>query len=266
MIRIGIAVAALLTVAACTSTPEVASDVRQELAPSGTLRVGINAANSAIMRQDLPPGELRGVPVDLARELGRRLGVPVQLKPYPGAGQVVAAGPAGEWDVAFVAVEPARAKELTFSAPYVLIESTYLVQPGSKLRTIADADQKGVRIAVAEKGGNDLYLTRTLKAATLVRAKGGDAAFKQFVEEKLDAYAGLRPGLVKNAEQLPGSRVLEGNYTMVQQAIATPAARVKGAAYLRQFAEDVKSDGTVARAIKNNELPGLTIAPRATER
>jgi polar amino acid transport system substrate-binding protein len=264
MTRIAAAIAALLTLAACASGPQVSSDVRQELAPSGTLRVGINAGNTAIMRQDIAPGaDLRGVPIDLARELGRRLGVPVQLKPYPTAGQAVAAGPAGEWDVAFVAIEPARAKELIFSPPYVLIESTYLVQPGSKLRTIADVDSKGVRIAVAEKGGNDLYLTRTLKAATLVRAKGGDAAFKQFVAEKLDAYAGLRPGLVKLTEQLPGSRVLEGNYTMVQQAIATPVARVKGATYLRQFAEDVKADGTVARAIKNNDLPGLTIAPRA---
>ena len=266
MTRSGFVIAASLTLAACASGPQVAPEVRQELAPSGTLRVGINAGNAAIMRQDLPPGELRGVPIDLARELGRRLGVPVQLKPYPTAGQAVAAGPAGEWDVAFVAIEPARAKELAFSPPYVLIESTYLVQPGSKLHTVADVDREGVRIAVAEKGGNDLYLTRTLKSARLVRAKGGDAAFKQFVADKLDAYAGLRPGLVKLTEQLPGSRVLEGNYTMVQQAIATPAARVKGAAYLRQFAEDVKADGTVARAIKNNDLPGLTIAPRAAER
>ena len=260
--RFGTAVASLLTLAACASTPQVDLAVRQELAPSGTLRVGINAGNAAIMRQDTPPGgELRGVPIDLARELGRRLGVPVQLKPYPSAGQAVAAGPAGEWDVAFVAVEPARAKELIFSPPYVLIESTYLVQPGSKLRTVAEVDGPGVRIAVAEKGGNDLYLTRTLKAAQLVRAKGSDAAFKQFVSEKLDAYAGLRPGLVPLAARLPGSRVLEGNYTMVQQAIATPAARAKGAAYLRQFAEAVKTDGTVERAIKNNDLPGLTIAP-----
>ena len=266
MTKIATAIAASLTLAACASGPQVSPDVRQELAPSGTLRVGINAGNAAIMRQDLPPGELRGIPIDLARELGRRLGVPVQLKPYSGAGQAVAAGSAGEWDVAFVAVEPVRAKELIFSPPYVLIESTYLVQPGSKLRTVADLDRPGVRIAVGEKGGNDLYLTRTLKAAQLVRAKGSDAAFKQFVAEKLDAYAGLRPGLVKLAEQLPGSRVLEGNYTMVQQAIATPAGRVKGAAYLRQFAEDVKSDGTVERAIKNNDLPGLTIAPRGVER
>lgn len=264
--RFSMAVGALLTLAACSSTREIAPEVRQELAPSGTLRVGINAGNAAIMRQDSPPGELRGVPVDLARELARRLGVPVQLKPYPGAGQVVAAGPAGEWDVAFVAVEPVRAKELIFSPPYVLIESTYLVQPGSKLRTVSDVDQKGVRIAVGEKGGNDLYLTRTLKAAELVRARGSDAAFKQFVSEKLDAYAGLRPGLVKLADQLPGSRVLEGNYTMVQQAIATPAPRVKGATYLREFAEEVKRDGTVERAIRNNDLPGLTIAAPGPQR
>ena len=183
MTRIAVAFTGLLMLAACASGPQVAPEVRSELAPSGTLRVGINNGNAVLMRQDMAAETRGGIPIDLARELGRRLGVPVELKRHATAGAVVAAGEAGEWDVAFIAIEPARAKELTFTAPYVLIESTYLVQPGSKLTSVADVDQKGVRIAVAVKGGNDLYLTRTLKAAQLVRAQGSEAAFKQFVAE-----------------------------------------------------------------------------------
>ena len=263
MTRIAIGIIGLLLLAACATGPQVSPAVRSELAPGGKLRVGINSGNQVLMRQDTAPGDLRGVPVDLAQELGRRLGVPVELKGYASAGQTVAGGIAGEWDVGFIAVEPARAKELAFTAAYVLIESTYLVPAGSPLRTIADVDRDGVRIAVSAKGGNDLYLTRTLKAARLVRIQGTEAAFKHFVTEKLEAYAGLKPGLVKYAGQLPGSRVIEGNYGTVQQAIATPGGRPAGAAYLREFAEDIKISGAVARAIENNDARGLTVAPRA---
>jgi polar amino acid transport system substrate-binding protein len=145
----------------------------------------------------------------------------------------------------------------------VEIEATYLVPPGSPLRAIADVDHEGVRIAVPEKAAYELYLTRTLRHAQLLRVSGADAAFKRFVGDKLDALAGLKPRLVKDHDNLPGSRILDGRFTAVQQGIGTPKARAAGAKYLREFVEEAKATGLVARTIENNGVRGLTVAPRA---
>ena len=135
---------------------------------------------------------------------------------------------------------------------------------GSPLRAIADVDREGVRIAVPEKSAYELYLSRTLKHAQLVRTQeGADNAFKRFVADKLEALAGLKPRLVKDAENLPGSRILDGRFTAVQQAIGTPKARVAGAKYLREFVEDIKATGLVARTIEKNGVRGLSVAPKA---
>jgi polar amino acid transport system substrate-binding protein len=165
--------------------------------------------------------------------------------------------------VGFLGAEPHRAKEIDFTAAYVEIEATYLVRPGSSLRSISDVDREGVRIAVPEKSAYELYLSRTLKLAKLVRAQGGDAAFKLLVGEGLDALAGLKPRLVKDRERLPGSRILDGRFTAVQQAIGIPKGRDAGAHYLRAFVEDVKATGLVARIIDENGVRGLTVAPKA---
>lgn len=243
---------------------ECSPAVRSELAPTGKLRVGINLGNLLLTAKDPKTGEARGIAVDLGRELGRRLGVPVEIIGYPSPGELADAVKTGVWDVGFLGAEPQRANEIAFTAAYVEIEATYLVPAGSPLRAIADVDRKGVRIAVPEKSAYELYLSRTLKHAQLVRTQeGADNAFKRFVADKLEALAGLKPRLVKDAENLPGSRILDGRFTAVQQAIGTPKARVAGAKYLREFVEDIKATGLVARTIEKNGVRGLSVAPKA---
>src|SRR5512134_3561556 len=242
---------------------DVSPTVRKEIAPTGMLRVGINLGNFLLTAKDSKTGEIRGIAVDLGRELGRRVGVPVEIIGYPTPGELADAATFGAWDVGFVGAEPQRAKEIDFTAAYVEIEATYLVPPDSPLREISDVDREGVRIAISEKSAYELYLARTLKHAKLMRAKGGDGAFKLFVEKKLEALAGLRPRLVKDHEKLPGSRVIYGRFTAVQQAIGIPRGRLAGAKYLREFVEDIKASGLVARTIEKNGVRGLTVAPPA---
>lgn len=240
------------------------SAVRSELAPTGTLRVGINLSNFLLTRTDPNTGQYGGVAVDLGQELGRRLGVPVEIMAYESPGKLADAAKAGVWDVGFLGAEPQRANEIDFTAAYVEIEATYLVPPGSPLKSIADVDREGVRIAISGKSAYDLYLTRNLKHAQLVREQGADNVFKRFVDDKLEALAGLKPRLVTDQENLPGSRILDGRFTAVQQAIGTPKGRPAGARYLREFAEDIKASGLVAQTIEKNSVRGLTVAALAS--
>ena len=265
MPRIAAVIASFVLLASCATAPEVAPLAKFDLAPSGKLRVGINFGNVLLTGKDPKTGEPRGVAVDLARELGRRLGVPVEIVPFDSAGVMADAVKAGKWDVAFLGAEPQRANEIAFTAAYAEIETTYLVPAGSPLRAIADVDRPGVRIAVASKSAYDLYLSSNLKHAQLVRVQGVNAAREAFLSQKLDALAGLRPLLLTDAEKLPGSRVLEGRFSTVQQAIGTPKAREAAAKYLRDFAEDVKASGFVARSIEKHGVRGLTVAPAATK-
>lgn len=239
---------------------ECTPEIRSQLAPTGRLRVGINLGNFLLTAKDPATGEFRGVAVDLGRELGRRIGVPVDIIGYPAPGVLADAAKSGVWDVGFLAAEPQRANEIDFTAAYVEIEATYLVPPGSPLKTIADVDREGVRIAISAKSAYDLYLTRTLKHAQLVREQGADGAFKRFVADKLEALAGLKPRLVTDHDNLPGSRILDGRFTAVQQAIGTPKGRPAGARYLHEFVADIKASGLVAQAIEKNHVRGLTVA------
>jgi polar amino acid transport system substrate-binding protein len=244
-------------------TSTVSSAVRTELATSGTLRVGLNHGNFLLVT----PGsraDPRGVAPDLARELARRLGVPLAFVNYDTAGKMADAAATGAWDVAFLGAEPQRAGEIAFTAAYLEIPSTYLVPAGSPLRSIAEVDRAGVKIAVAAKAAYDLWLSRNIKHATLVRAEGIGASYDIFVSQRLDALSGLKPRLVSDAERLPGSRILEGQFTAVQQAIGTPRSREAGARYLRGFVEDAKASGLVAKAIEENGVRGVSVAPAAS--
>jgi polar amino acid transport system substrate-binding protein len=236
---------------------------RAELAPTGTLRVALNMSNFLLTATDPGTGEPCGVAADLGRELGQRLGVPVTLLPYPNPGALADAAPTGVWDVGFIGAEPQRAHAIDFTAAYVEIEATYLVPPGSPLQAIAEVDRPGVRIAVPDRSAFELYLSRNLQHAQLVRVHGADNAFQRFVADQLDALAGLRPRLVTDQDALPGSRLLAGNFTAVQQAAGTPKGRPAGAQYLRAFIEDIKATGLVARAIARHNVRGLTVAPPA---
>jgi polar amino acid transport system substrate-binding protein len=202
-----------------------------------------------------------GIAPDLGRELGRRLGVPIEFVVFASPGKLADAGKTGAWDVAFLGNEPQRASEIAFTAAYLEIPVTYLVPAGSSIQSIADVDREGVRVAVTEKSAYDLFLTRDLKHAQLLRASSIDGSFQLFVGEKLEALAGLKPRLVTDAAKLPGSRVLEGQATSVKQSIGTLHGRESGAKYLREFVEDVKASGFVARLIAEYDVRGVSVAP-----
>lgn len=238
------------------------SEARKALAPTGTLRVGLNMSNFLLTATDAATGKPKGIAADLGHELGRRLGVPVELVPFPNPGALADAAKTGAWDVGFLGAEPQRANEIDFTAAYVEIEATYLVPAGSPIRTIADVDRPGTRIAISGRSAYDLYLERNLKHAQLVRERG-EAVLKIFVADKLDAMAGLRPGLVKDQQKIPGSRILEGNFMAVQQAAGAPKGRPAGAQYLRAFIEDAKASGLVAKLIEKHNVRGLTVAAKA---
>ena len=239
------------------------SAARSELAPTGTLRAGLNMSNFLLTRTDAATGKPAGVAADLAHELGRRLGVPVELVPYPNPGALADDAKSGKWDVGFLGAEPQRANDIDFTPAYVEIEATYLVPAGSPLKSIEDVDKEGIRIAVPTRSAYELYLTRTLRHAKLVHEKGADNALKRLVDDKLDALAGLRPRLITDQPKLAGSRILEGRFTAVQQAAGTPKGRSAGAQYLREFIEDVKASGLVAKTIEKNNIRGLTVAAKA---
>jgi polar amino acid transport system substrate-binding protein len=242
----------------------ISSALRSEVAPTGKLRVGINHGNPVLATRDPNSGELRGVAVDLARELGTRTGLPVELVGFESAGKMFEAVKAGAWDVAFLAVDPGRADQITFTAPYIEIEGTYLVPAGSPLRTIADVDRAGVRIGVSAKSAYDLFLSRNVQKAELVHAPDPNAAFELIVAGKVDVLAGVRQHLVANSGKLPGSRVLDERFMAIQQAVGIPRGRDEGAKYLREFVEDVKASGLVARAIDKAGIRGVAVAPSAS--
>jgi polar amino acid transport system substrate-binding protein len=243
--------------------PECSPAVVAELAPTGKLRAGINLANFLLTRKDPSTRESGGIAVDLARELGRRLGVPVEIVDFDAPGLLADAVKSNVWDVGFIGAEPQRAKDIAFTAAYLEIEATYLVPAGSPLRNIADVDREGMRIAVMDRAAYELYLSRNLKHAQLTREKSFDSTFDRFVGDKLDAMAGLRPKLVEDAKKLPGSRILDGRFSAVQQAIGTPKERELGAKYLREFVEDIKATGVVARTIEKNGIKGVSVAAAA---
>jgi polar amino acid transport system substrate-binding protein len=242
----------------------ISPSLQTDLAPTGKLRVGINYGNPVLATRDPVSGELRGVAVDLARELGARTGLPVELVAFESAGKMFDAVKAGAWDAAFLAIDPGRADQISFTAPYVEIEGTYLVPPGSPLRAIVDVDRAGVRVGVSAKSAYDLFLTRSIQHAQLVRASSPDAAFELIVAGKVDVVAGVRQHLVANAGKLPGARVLEGRFMAIQQAVGIPKGREGGAKYLREFIEDVKVSGLVARAIEKAGVRGVSVASKAS--
>jgi polar amino acid transport system substrate-binding protein len=243
--------------------PQIPPAVRSELAPSGKLRVGINHSNFLLVNPGSPHGAPKGVAPDLALELGKRAGLPVEFASFDAAGKTADAIRDALVDVGFIASEAERANVIEFSTAYLELPATYLVPPGSPIRTLADVDRPGMRIAVSGRSAYDLYLTRTLKNAQLVRAEGIPASFKLFTEQKLDALAGLKPGLMNDAAKLPGSRMLEGHFTAVQQSIGVPKKRSAAAKYLREFVEEAKRSGLVGQLVEKHGVKGVNVAPPA---
>jgi len=232
-------------------------DVVKELAPTGSLRVAINLGNIVLAQTDAT-GQPKGVTVELARELGRRLGVPVNLSTFDAAGKSFEALKAGSIDIVFLAIEPVRAAEVAFTAPYVLIEGVYMVPKDSSIRSVDEVDRAGVRIGVNKASAYDLYLTRNLKHATLVR---GDSGVDLFAKEKLDAAAGVKQPIVAYAKTNPDVRVLDGRFMEIRQAMGTVKGRDAGARYLHAFIEEMKASGFVADALKRSNQPDASVAP-----
>jgi polar amino acid transport system substrate-binding protein len=235
-----------------------------ELAPTGVLRAGINMSNFLLVSGTSPSGDPVGVAPDMARAIADRLGVPVAYRKFPRPGELADAVEEGAWDVGLIGAEPARAQKITFSPAYCEIASTYLVPAGSPLRTIEEVDRPGIRIAVTARTAYELWLSRHIRNAELVKSDSLDAALAQFAAEKLDALAGLKPRLLKDVATLPGARILDGQFSAVQQAVGTPHANAAGAAFLRDFVEEAKASGLVASLIERHRIQGLSVAPPAS--
>jgi polar amino acid transport system substrate-binding protein len=241
--------------------PRVSQQVIAELAPTGVLRTAINLANFLLVTGKDDAGNPVGVAADMAREMAQRLGVPVKYVTYKSPGELADAVEAGAWDIGLIGAEPQRAEKIAFSPAYVEIEATYLVPAGSSLQSLADVDKPGVRIAVMGRAAYGLWLDRNIKQAELVRTDSLASATEQFVRDKLDALAGLRPALLADVEKLPGARILDGKFMAVQQAVGTPRKNAAGAAFLRDFVEQAKASGFVAGLIERHKVRGLSVAP-----
>jgi len=235
----------------------MSSHLHSDLAPLGKIRAGINFGNALLANRDAD-GAPRGIAVDLAQELARRLDIPLEIVSYATAGKMADGAKAGAWDVAFLATDPDRATEIIFTAPYLEIPTTYLVPANSPLRTSAEADREGIRIAVSAKSAYDLFLTRELKHAQLVREAGVAASVDLFFAEGLDALAGLKPFLIDLAEKHPGTRVLDGHFTVVQQAVGVPKGHNAAARHIVEFVADLKGSGLIATLIKKNGIRGIS--------
>jgi len=258
-LAVTLSLAALLASCAAPATDRPAAVA--DLAPTGKIRAAINFGNPILATKDAATGEPRGVSVDLARELGRRLAVPVELVTFTSAGQVVEALKTGAVDVGFVAIDPERAADLSYSAPYVVIEGAYLVTVDSPIRSNADVDRTGTRVVVGNRSAYDLYLSRELKHATIVRAPTSPEVADFFVARKLDVAAGVRQQLEADAKRLPGLRVLDGRFMVINQAMGTPRSRVAGNQYLIEFVNTMKSSGFVAQSLARHGIEGAMVAP-----
>ena len=241
------------------ASPEVLKD----LAPTGKVRAAINVGNPVLVQRGAD-GTPNGVSPALARELAKRLGVPLDMVIFDSAGKVFDAIKAATWDIAFLAIEPVRAAEIEFTAPYVIIEGTYMVPKNSPLKTVNDVDRAGIRVAVGTGAAYDLYLTRTLKHAALVRSAAGGASGMNvsFEADKVDAAAGVRQALMSYAKKHPDVRVMDDKFMEIRQAMGTHKGRLAGARYLNAFVEEMKASGFVADALARSQQ-SATVAPPA---
>jgi polar amino acid transport system substrate-binding protein len=233
--------------------------LQTNLAPTGKLRVGINYGNPVLATRNLATGEISGVAVDLARELGERTELPVEIVAFESAGKMFDAVKSGAWDVAFLAVDPGRENEIDFTAPYVEIEGTYLIPDGAPFQKVSDVDRDGVRVGVSGKSAYDLFLSRSLQRAQIVRADSPESAFDLILSRKVDVLAGVRQTLVSHSAKLPGSKVFPDRFMAIGQAMGIVKGRGEAVKYLREFVEGAKTSGFVARALEKAGVRGVSI-------
>lgn len=242
----------------------MSDEVRAQLAPTGVLRAGINMSNFLLVTGRTPQGEPDGCSPDMARAIAAELGVPCRLVPFKSPGELADAAGTGVWDIGLIGAEPQRAQAIAFTAAYVEIESTYLVPAGSPIQSIAEVDRPGVRLVTSARSAYGLWLENHIRHATLVLADSLDDSFDQFVAGQHHALAGLRPRLLDDVKKLPGARILEGQFTAVQQAVGTARGNAAAAAFLSGFVERAKRSGFVQSLIDKHGVAGrLTVAPPA---
>jgi len=239
----------------------ISESLRCEMAPTGVLRAGINLGNPVIAQRDAQGGDPRGVGPALAALLAKQLDVPVRYIVFETAGKLADAVKEKAWDVAFLAIDPARAVDIEFTAPYVHIEGTYLVAEQSPLRALVDFDRAGIKIAVGQKTAYDLFLSRELKHAQIIRAESSQAAVALYLRGGIDAVAGVRQPLVAVAAEHHGFRVIDGSFMVIRQAAGVPRGRPMSAHYLSDFIEAAKASGFVARALRESGVSDVTVAP-----
>lgn len=250
-----------------TATVIVSDAVRAALMPTGVLRASINLGNPILASWDAVNNQAQGVSVDLANELAKRLGAELQPVVFDAAGKSVAAVTAEEADVGFFAVDPLRGEGLLFTAPYILIEGSYLVREGSAFQSNDEVDADGVRIMVGKGSAYDLFLMRELKRATILRANTSPAVVDEFVAQNVEVAAGVRQQLAADAERLQGLRLLPGRFMVIQQAMGLPRSRGDEAAqFLHEFVEEMKATGFVRNAMTHHGIQGAQVAPTTRSR
>ena len=235
-------------------------DIKRELAPTGTLRVGINLSNFLLVTGKTAWGDPVGVAPDMGVEIARRLGVPVKYITFKTPGELADMAATDTWDIGLIGAEPQRAAKIAFSPAYCEIEATYIVPAGSPIKTLADVDKPGVRIAVTARAAYGLWLERNIKQAKLVGTDTLDSATDTFIADKLEALAGLKPKLLTDIAKVPGGKILDGHFMTVQQAIGTARANSAAAPWLHAFAEEAKASGFVAELIAKHKVVGLSVA------
>jgi polar amino acid transport system substrate-binding protein len=242
----------------------VPAEVIAQLAPTGVLRAGINMSNFLLVVGKTPSGDPIGPSPSMAAAIADALGVPLQLVPYDSPSAIAADAGTGKWNIGNIGAEPQRAEVMDFTAAYAEIEATYLVPPESTMQSIDEVDRPGNRISVSKGSAYGLWLENNIKQAELKPIEGGDAAFEQFVNDKMEALASLRPRLVTDAAKLPGSRILAGQFASVQQAIGINKGNEAAYNWLKAFVEASKANGLVARLIEKFGVQGkLSVAPLA---
>ena len=234
--------------------------VRNSLAPTGRLRVAVNLRNFLLVASLADNGEPIGVAADIARQIAERLQLALDFVLYDGPRQLVDAAADRQWDIGLIAIEPQRARHIAFTTAYAEIEATYLVPTDSPLQSIEDVDQPAVTIASMTGSGFGLWLERNIRRASLIRADSHEAALSLFDTNKLDALAGLRPRLLNYQQQLTDTRLLEGNFTTIQQAIGVANGTPDAVAYLQGIVEELKATGFVAQSIARHRVRGLSVA------
>ena len=238
--------------------------VRQAFAPTGKLRASINLGNPILANKHPQTGEPFGVSIDLARTFAQRLGVDIELVVFDAAGKSVEAVRNEQADIGFFAIDPLRGEGIAFTAPYVLIEGAYMVPYLSPIRANEEVDRSGIRVAVGKGSAYDLFLTRELKQAEIVRAPTSPTVVDVFVEQMLEVAAGVKQQLEADQQRFSGYRLLPGRFMVIQQAMGTPKSRgAEAAAYLAKFVEDMKSSGFVSDALQRHGIQGASVAPAA---